>query len=592
MKCSDYIARRLAELGIGHAFAVSGGASLHLIHSLDAVEGITFVCPQHEQAGAMAADGYARVRGGLGCAVGTSGPGATNLITGICCSFYDSVPVIYLTGQVATFRMAGETGVRQIGFQETPILELCRPITNYATQIRDPSRVRYEIEKAVFLATHGRPGPVLIDVPDDVQRMEVDPEALEGFTPEPAAAPEFPGIHDVLTRLAEWLQAARRPVVIAGWGIRLAGVERAFVDWVEALRLPVAPTWAAADLLPADHPLLIGTFGTHGTRYANFAVQNADLIVSLGSRLDTKATGSPVTTFARGARKLVVEIDPNELRKFGAFGLEVDALVQGDLRDVMPALATLPTITKTADWLSTIATWKQRYPVCTAAYRDEQAVNPYVMVDVLSDLLPAPCHVMIDTGCSIAWMMQGFRVRPGQRLFHDFNNTAMGWALPAAVGASFADPPTPVVCVSGDGSLMMNIQEMATVARHELPIKLVLVNNGGHSMIQQTQDQWLGSRYLASTVEGGLAFPDFGRVARGFGWETRRITRNAELAAGLAAALDTPGPVLVDVEIPAAHRVVPQVKFGRPNEDPEPLLPREEFLAQMIVAPLPCSRDD
>jgi len=592
MKCSDYIATKLAGFGIRHVFSVSGGASLHLIHSLDAVEGTTFVCPQHEQAGAMAADGYARVTGGLGAAVGTSGPGATNLITGICCSFYDSVPVLYVTGQVATFRMVGDTGVRQIGFQETPILDLCGPITNYATQIRDPSRVRYELEKAAYLATHGRPGPVVVDVPDDVQRMEVDPDALEGFTPPPARAREYASIEDELPRLREWLQVAQRPVVIAGWGIRLAGVEEAVRDWVERLRLPVAPTWAAADLLPADHPLLIGTFGTHGSRYANLAVQNADLVVSLGSRLDTKATGSPITTFARGARKLVVEIDASELRKFEIFGLEIDALVHEDLRDVMPVIATIDKGADTGEWLETIAGWKARYPICTDTYRREEAVNPYVLVDTLSELLPSPYHVMIDTGCSIAWMMQGFRVRAGQRLFHDFNNTAMGWALPASVGASFADPDTPVLCVSGDGSLMMNIQEMATVARHDLPIKLVLVNNGAHSMIQQTQDQWLGSRYLASTVEGGLAFPDFEQVASGFGWRTVRISRNDEIESGLARALALPGAALVNVEVPAAHRVVPQVKFGRPNEDPEPLLPRDEFREQMIVPPLEVGLDD
>lgn len=592
MKCSDYIALRLADFGIQHVFAVSGGASLHLIHSLDHIDGTTFVCPQHEQAGAMAADGYARVTGRMGAALGTSGPGATNLITGICCSYYDSVPVIYLTGQVATFRMTGDTGVRQIGFQETPILELCGPITNYATQIRDPTRVRYELEKAVHLATHGRPGPVLIDIPDDIQRHDIDPESLEKFVPPDDPSSEFPSIEDQLPRLREWLQTARRPVVIAGWGIRLAGVENLLQNWVETIGLPVAPTWAAADLLPTDHPLLIGTFGTHGSRYANLAVQNADLIISLGSRLDTKATGSPATSFARGARKFVVEVDPSELGKFATLGLKIDALVQGDLRDVMPALSTIDKPGDTVEWLNTISRWKADYPICLDEYRAEEAVNPYVLVETLSRLLPSPYNVMIDTGCSIAWMMQAFRIKKGQRLFHDFNNTAMGWALPAAVGASFAAPHTPVLCVSGDGALMMNIQEMATVSRHDLPIKLVLVNNGGHSMIQQTQDQWLDSHYLASTVAGGLAFPDFEKVADGFGWQSRHIDKNADLQRGMAEALALPGPVLINVLVPAIHRVVPQVKFGRPNEDPEPLLPRDEFLKQMIIPPLASSLKD
>ncbi|MBI1905655.1 MAG: thiamine pyrophosphate-binding protein [Rhodocyclales bacterium] len=592
MKLSDYIARFLAERGIRHVFAVSGGASLHLIHSLDAVEGITFVCPQHEQAGAMAADGYARTRGAPGAAVATSGPGATNLITGICGCYYDSVPVLFLTGQVATFRMAADTGVRQIGFQETPILDLCRPITNYAVQIGDPSRIRYELEKAWHLATHGRPGPVLIDVPDNVQRMEIDPQALTGFVPPQPGQGAFGGMAEALPTVRDWLRASHRPVVVAGWGLHLAGVADAFRAWVEALRLPVAPTWGAADILPAGHPLYVGTFGTHGCRHANFAVQNADLIISLGSRLDTKSTGSPITTFARGARKVVVDIDADELRKFAAFGLHIDLPVQDDLREALPLLAGLDTPCDSTAWLQTIAGWRAAYPVCPREWRDEVAVNPYVLVERLSELLPAPCNLYIDTGCGIAWMMQAFRVRTGQRLFHDFNNTAMGWALPAAIGGRLADPATPVVCVSGDGSLLMNIQELATAARHALPLKLVLLNNGGYAMIQQTQDQWLGSRYLASSVEGGLAFPDFDAVARGFGWEVRHLRRNDQLQSGLRDALALPGPVLINVEIPAAHRVTPQVKFGRPNEDSEPLLPRGEFLANMIVPALEVSQKE
>jgi len=589
MKLTDYVARYLASLGIRHVFAVSGGASLHFIHSLDAVDGIDFVCTQHEQAGAMAADGYARVTGEWGAAVATSGPGATNLITGICCSYYDSVPTIFLTGQVATFRMSGETGVRQIGFQETPILELCGPITNYAVQIRDPQQIRFELEKATFLARRGRPGPVLIDIPDDVQRMEVDPDALVGFEP-----PEEELLPIDAEGVVEALRRAERPVVVAGWGIRLARCADAFRGWIERTQLPVALTWAVADLLPGEHPCRIGTFGTHGTRYANFAVQNADLILAIGSRLDTKATGSPPETFAREATKIMVDIDAAELEKFSSFGLEIDMRIRADAGRAVAAFEAATAATELPDWSAwraRIQQWKRAYPASTEADHAEEAVNPYAFVRALSRLCPTPCHVLIDTGCSIAWMMQAFEPRDGQRLLHDFNNTAMGWALPAAIGACFARPDVPVVCISGDGSLMMNLQELATVARHELPITLFLMNNQGHSMIQQTQDQWLESRYLASSVEGGLAFPEFGSVARGFGWQSLELARNQDCEAIIQQALELSGPVFCDVKIPAHHRVTPQVKFGRPNEDPEPLLPRDEFAANMIVAPLEVSRE-
>lgn len=588
MKLSDYVAAFLARQGIGHVFAVSGGASLHLIHSIAETPGISFVCPMHEQAGAMAADGYARVTGRLGAALATSGPGATNLLTGVCCAYYDSVPVLFITGQVSTIRSKGDTGVRQIGFQETDTVDIFRPVTKYAVCIDRPERIRYELEKACQLAKSGRPGPVLIDIPDDVQRAQIDAETLVGYTPPPTS--RCTGLHDAAARSLEWIMSAKRPVVVLGWGVRLAGAGTLARDVVERLGLPVAPTWAMADLLEADHPLRIGTFGTHGTRHANFAVQNADLILSIGSRLDTKATGSPPATFAREARKIVVDIDANELNKFPRYGLSVDLPIAADAREFLEALSTIadrgPPI---ADWLRQIDDWKRLWPVCPDAWRGEEEVNPYVFVKTLSHACGEGETIFLDTGCTLAWTMQAFDFNAGQRLFHDWNNTAMGWALPASIGASFSMGGRSIVCVTGDGSLQMNIQELATVARHKLPIKLFLLNNHGHSMIQQTQDQWLGSRYFASSVAGGLADPDYVAIARAYGFRTVDISLNAGLAAGIDEVMRADGPVFCHVDIRPEHRVIPQVKFGRPNEDPEPLLPRREFLENMIVKPLEAS---
>jgi acetolactate synthase-1/2/3 large subunit len=591
LKLSDYVASFLAQQGIRHVFAVSGGASLHLIHSLAETPGTTFVCPQHEQAGAMAADAYARVTGNLGAAVGTSGPGATNLITGVCCAYYDSVPVIYITGQVSTFRLRGDLGVRQVGFQETDTVDLFRPITKYAVRVDRPRDIRFELEKACHLARQGRPGPVLVDIPDNVQREQVDPDGLAPYRP-PADDADPGRLEADVGRCLELLRGARRPVVILGWGVRLSGADQEVVALVERLGFPVAPTWAVADLLPADHPLLIGTFGTHGTRHANFAVQNADLVLAVGARLETKATGSPPASFAREARKIVVDIDPCELAKFKHFGLEIDLPIRADARRFVGALQealggeTMPPV---ADWLGRIADWKRRYPVCPPECYREKTVNPYVFVKRLAEACGEGEVLFVDTGCAVAWMMQAFDFKPGQRLFHDWNNTAMGWALPAAIGASLALGRRPVVCVTGDGSLQMNIQELATAVRHHLPVKIFLLNNHGYSMIQQTQDQWLGSKYLASSVEGGLAFPDFGKVAAAYGFRTLHLDRNDALAEGLRAALGAEGPVFCNVEVRAEHRVIPQVKFGRPNEDAEPFLGREEFLKNMIVQPLDVS---
>jgi acetolactate synthase I/II/III large subunit len=592
MKLSDVIAAFLAEQGIRHVFAVSGGASLHLIHSIAEAEGTTYVCPLHEQAGAFAADAYARVTGGLGCAVATSGPGATNLITGICSSYYDSVPVLYLTGQVATFRAKGDTGVRQIGFQETDTVDICRSITKYAVLVTDPYRVRYELQKAVAIARAGRPGPVLVDVPDDLQRMDIDPSRLLEFEGLPAGLDA--NVDDaVIDACLDAVAGAERPVLVYGWGVHLAGAEDQARALAATLGAPVAMSWAVTDLMPHDDPLAIGGFGTHGARYANFAVQNADLIIAVGSRLDTKATGSPPSTFARAARIVMVDIDAAEIRKFERLavriehGLAVDAQV---FLDGMLRRAVGRRFPDFSPWLERIHAWQASYPVCEPASADETAVNPYWLVKQLSALLEEDDIIFSDTGCALAWMMQAFEFKRGQRFYHAFNNTPMGYGLPGAMGASFARPGQRIVCVTGDGSLQMAIQELATVVHHQLPIKIILLDNQGHGMVRQTQDMWLGGNHYATSSKGGLPSPDFSAVARAYGWTTHGLALNADVLTRLAALLDAPGPGFLHVELAPDHRVVPQVKFGRPNEDADPLLPRQEFLANMIIDPLPVSR--
>ncbi len=588
MKLSDYVARFVAKIGIRHVFAVSGGASLHLIHSLAETPGTGFVCPQHEQGGAMAADAYARVTGKPGAALSTSGPGATNLITGVCSSYYDSVPVLYLTGQVSTFRLRGDTGVRQLGFQETDVVDMFKPVTKYAVQLRDPQRIRFELEKALHLACSGRPGPVLVDIPDNLQREKINPDALEGFVPprEPASAGPTA---DQVRRCVDLIRGARRPVLIAGWGIELSGATPDFHRLAAQLGMPIAPTWALRHAVPADDPLLIGAFGTHGTRYGNFAVQNADLILSVGARLDTREAGSPLNWFAREAKRIVVDVDPAELGKFKTLGLDTDLLCASDSGQFLRALSSAwggRPAGDWADWKAKIASWKKLWPICTEDYRREKDVNPYVFVETLSREAREGDTFILDTGCALAWMMQAFDFKKGQRLYHAFNNTPMGYALPGAIGASIALGGAPVWCVTGDGSLQMNIQELATVLRHRLPLKIVLINNQGYSMIQQTQDQWLGSKYLASSVEGGLAFPDFVKVAQAYGFRTVDIRTNAELPAKIRETAQAREPVFCNVNIRPDHRVIPQVKFGKPLEEPDPPLPREEFLANMIVKPL------
>jgi len=592
MKLSDYVADFIARKNIRHVFVIQGGASVHLIDSIAKTPGLKYICMHHEQASAMAADAQCRLTGNYGVAVTTSGPGATNLITGICSAYYDSIPVVYITGQVATFRSKAETGVRQIGFQETEIVSMVKSITNYSVYISKSQQIRYELEKAFHLAKMGRPGPVLIDIPDNIQREEVDPDLLISYQSDESSNPQID--KNQLQQCIKMLQESVRPVLILGAGIYLAGAKDDVKFLLNSLGVPVLPTWATADLIPSDHPLFVGTFGTHGTRYGNLTVQNADLVLSIGSRLDTKATGSPITTFARGAKKIVVDIDPHELNKFATFGLEIELKIQCDAKNFVNALNSemgSVQINDMSQWLSKIECWKKQYPICAPCYYKEKEINPYVLVKALSQECEAEETIITDTGCAVAWMLQAFEFKKNQRLLHDWNNTAMGWAIPAAIGAAFTQKGKRVICVSGDGSFQMNIQELSTIIHHNLPIKIFILNNHGYSMIQQTQAQWLDSRYEASSVKGGLGFPDFQKVAKAYGFRTVNIEYNEGIIKKIKQVLEGSESVVCNVEIDSKHRVIPQAKFGYPNEDQEPLMDRKELLSNMIVKPMPVSRE-
>ncbi len=587
MKLSDYVAGFLVKLGIKHVFVITGGAAAHLIDSIAKTPGIEYVCPQHEQAGAMAADAYARATGKLGVAIATSGPGATNMLTGVCCSFYDSIPALYITGQVSTFRSKGNTGIRQLGFQETDVTAVFKPVTKYAVKINDPQDIRYELEKAVHIAHSGRPGPVLIDIPDNLQRMDVQPKLLKSFVPK-TDKNNSRLLDSQATKCINLLRQAKRPVIILGWGIYLSGAEKEALKFVEKSKLPVAPTWGLRYLFPATHPQLIGAFGTHGTRYGNFAVQNADLVLSIGARLDTRQAGSPHWTFARGAKRIVVDIDPAELKKFKRLKMRIDLEVNADAKVFLELLNQKISVTKfpqISNWQKRIAQWKEKFPVFRQEYFKQRDVNPYAFIKALSDEALPNDIIFADTGCSLAWLLQAFEFKKGQKLFSAFNNTPMGYALPASIGASFAINKKPVICVTGDGGLQMNIQEFITAIKHNLPIKIFLFNNHGYGMIRQTQDQWFGSQYEASTVESGLAFPDFIKVAKAYGLKTVNIAKTKDIHKGIKEALRLKGPVLCNIEIHLGHSVIPQVKYGRALEDGEPLLDRKDFFECMIVKP-------
>jgi len=595
MKVSDYVAEFLSQQGIGHVFCVTGGAVAHLIDSVARHPQIEYVVNPNEQACAMAVDGYTRVTRNMGAAMVTTGPGVTNLMTGIANLYYDSLPSIFIAGQVSTFRLKRNApGVRQLGFQEAPHIEMVRPITKYATLVDDPQKVRYELEKAVWFAKEGRPGPVFVDICDDVQREEIDPEDVPGFvTPVPNPVDMAP-IERHLDEVVELLSNAERPILILGAAVKIAGVEAQAKKFAEQLGIPIALTWATMDMFPSDHPLNTGGFGISSTRRGNFAMQNSDLVFSIGSRLDSHATGTPINSFARDAKKILVELEEAEATKFAKQGLSFDVIIQADVRDFFRAAQPRSGDFRTRDiskWVAQIKSWREQFPTNDPAYMDQKgSVNPYVFLEALARETGPGDIIVPDCGANLTQTFQGYAFQEDQMVFSAFNNSPMGYSLAGSIGACFANDRKSIICIIGDGGLQMNLQELLTVIRYDLPIKIFLFNNHGHGIIQQTQDDWLDSNYVASRPKGGLSDPDYGKIAETMGYETLTINEHDGMSEKIREVLEAKGPIFCTLELSPDQRIVPMVKAGRPIEDPEPLLDRDLFMENMIVEPLPVSR--
>lgn len=589
MQTSDFIAQFLKNNGVKKIFAVTGGASLHLIHSAKKKKGLELVFPISEQTCAMAAEMQFRVSGNIGVAFATSGPGATNLATGICGAFFDSVPCIYITGQVSTTRSNKGTGTRQIGFQETNSVEMYKSVTKYSVKIDKAENIKFELEKALHIAKSGRMGPVLIDIPDDIQRKIINPKKLKSFKKQNNFKnKKLSESKKKIAKMWQLINKSERPIIVIGWGIHLSNSYKEIDKFIQKTKIPVVSTWAVAHTLDYSDPLNVGTWGTHGTRYANYAVQNSDLVLSIGSRLDTKATGSPINTFARAAKKIVVDIDNSEINKFKKFGLKINLSINQDCKKFLQDSLNFNSISKKKKfdkWKNKISYWKKKYPICLPKYFKEKDINPYVFIDHLSNELKSDDIICVDTGCTIAWTMQAFKFKKGQRLFHDFNNTAMGWSIPAAISSSLISRKKRIIVLTGDGSLSFMLQEFSLIKKLNLPINIFLLNNHGQSMIRQTQDQWLSSNYFGSSHEGGLAKINFRKVVNAFGIDTHQIGYNSKILDGIKHSLKK-RQSFCEILINKNKRVLPQVKFGRPNEDQEPFLSENEYYQNMIIQPI------
>jgi acetolactate synthase-1/2/3 large subunit len=594
-RVADYIADYIHKLGVKDVFMVSGGGMMFLSDGLAMKPEINVVCTHHEQGAAMAAVGYAKYTESFGVAYITTGCGGTNAVTGLLDAWQDNVPCIFVSGQCKRKETVRNSGLplRQFGVQEVDIIAVVEPLTKYAVMVNEPEKIAWHLDKAVYLARTGRPGPVWLDIPMDVQGAMIDEAKLERFDPatEPADFHVAPSADDLDT-VAGLLAKSQRPIIVAGQGIRLAGAIPAFRKFIEASNIPVVASRLGIDMLPSDHPLFIGRIGNKGDRAGNFAVQNADLVLVLGSRLSVSSTGHEYQTFARGAKMVIVDIDPVEHRKNT---VRMDLFINADVGKFLAALR-LPQSPVSSSWMEKCLEWKRKWPVCLPEYAKSKEVNLYYFTDCLTRKMKSDAALVSDAGSAFYVVSQGGQFNQDQRYVTSGGQADMGYSLPAAVGVSVARHRGEVLAVTGDGSFQMNIQELQTVVHNRLPVKLFVWNNDGYLSIRASQSKFFEGRFIGTDSSSGVSFPDTGKIAAAYGIKFFKVNESSELPAVLDQVLAYDGPAICEVICIRDQEIVPTVSswkkpdgtmVSRPLEDMYPFLDRVEFRKEMIVEPLP-----
>jgi acetolactate synthase I/II/III large subunit len=597
MKLSDYVFQFIAAQGVRHVFMLPGGGAMHLVDSLGRCKGIEYVCNLHEQACTIAAEAYARVNNNLGVALVTTGPGGTNAITGVAGAWLDSTPCIFISGQVKRDDLMGDLGVRQLGVQEIDIVSLVRPITKYAVTIMDSSSIRYHLEKALYLAKTGRPGPVWIDIPLDIQAASIEPEILNGFDHgEMDIQFDQYNLTKQVSDVIDLINKSERPILLAGNGIRLAGAEKEFIYLVAQLNIPILTTWLGIDLLPESHNLFIGRPGSIAPRGANFALQNSDCLLVIGSRLDMALTGYAHDKFARAAKKIMVDIDANEIRKIKA---SIDIPIYADagafIREFLNQINKIKE-KSSSSWLLRCQNWKKKYPVVQPEHRAHRgSVSTFFFSEILADELSNDDLIVPgSSGNSVEIFLLVFKVKAGQRVFHNRGLGAMGFGLPASIGACIASGRRRTICVDGDGGFQLNIQELETVARLKLPIKFFVFNNKGYASIRAMQRNYF-HQLVGADPKSGLTLPDIIKVATAYGLSAVRIVDQHDLRNQIRDIIQIPGPVVCELMAVPDEIRAPRLSSGqrsdgtmisKPLEDLWPFLDRQEFLSNMLIQPL------
>jgi acetolactate synthase-1/2/3 large subunit len=590
VKLSDYVMQFIARQGVNHVFFVPGGGAMHLNDSLGRCQGLEYVSNYHEQASAIAAEAYARVSKNLGVCMVTCGPGGTNAVTGVAAAWQDSTACLFLSGQVKRTDLAGNSGVRQMGVQEIDIVNIVKSITKYAVTIIEPETIRFHLEKAVHLARLGRPGPVWIDIPLDVQAAQIEPQQMKGFQPEPAAD-DSATVATGASRALDLLVAARRPVILVGNGVRIAGAQEQFLELVERLGVPVLTTRLGVDLIPFEHELCCGMPGVIASRAANFTLQNSDCLMILGARMDFALIAYAPHRLAPGARKVMVNIDPAEIRKLGN---TIDVPVATDVArfiDAMLAQSERLSVPDRSRWLEQCRHWKTKYPFALPPELVKgEGLSMYDFSAALSDAMGENDVVLPgNSGFAAEIFLTALHAKRGQRIFHNKGTGAMGFCQPAAIGACLASGKR-TICIDGDGGFQLNIQELETVHRLKLPVKFFVINNQGYASIRASQNGYF-KHLVGADATSGLTLPDHVKVAAAYGLASLRIDGPEDMPTKLHWALETQGPVVCEVMVkpdePRAPRVSSMQKpdgsmESMPLENMWPFLPPEEQAANMI----------
>ncbi len=594
-KLSDFIAQFLVDQGLQHVFMLTGGGAMHLNDSFGRHPGLEKVYNHHEQASAMGADSYARISPIIPIVNVTTGPGGINTLNGVFGAWVDSLPMLVVSGQVKFETTVDSTHLplRQLGDQECRIIEMVKGITKYAVMVTEPLEIKYHLQKALFLAKTGRPGPVWLDIPMNVQGSMIDPDALLAFDPE-QEGPHTAVLNANVAQIYEKLCAAQRPVIFAGAGVRVSGAYAPFLELIETLQVPTVCGWNTYDMVGNDHPCYAGRPASLGDRAGNFTVQNADLLLVLGSRLNIRQISYNWESFARHAHIIMVDIDAAELDKPT---LRLDQKVQADLAEFIPQLLQYAQTQPQCDhskWLDWCRERVATYPTVLPEYWDLQdKVNPYCFMQRLSEHLPQGQIIVSGDGTACVVAFQAMILKAGQRLYTNSGCASMGYDLPGAIGACVASGRREIVCLAGDGSVMQNIQELATIAFNQYPIKIFILNNNGYHSIRQTQQNFFGEPLVGVGPDSGLGFPDFEKVVTGFGLPYIRCQQHTELTERIEATLRHVGPVVCEVFLDLQQVFAPKLSSRRladgrmvtsPMEDMAPFLSREELQENMFEA--------